>query len=588
MANAFQQIMQLILDGDDVAANTVNNRLSTLLNNDRFLKSLIEEATLGSAIYARGVTVPETVLVGTPVYLNPNTQVFEGAIALTEIVDGSLVTAASSQVWGVVAEKYNSTKADILITGYRELDITPALASGETLGAGTYFLSGAEAGKLTKTEPPTGIAVLQADGLGKVLVRTSFADIFAGHRHHRHSLACVPAGDEDINTGIVTIINTDPDVEGWLPANHAVFDGKAPSGAFFGYNLSASSLKNVWPPLPIQSVYLEWFRGDVAEPGATGVPLGEDGLCLINTDGIWWMSECAADAPWTDGTPPGGPCPLPLAKYMTLWFSRMVFQTRGSVVTSLRSGSPQLQIRCLNGVDPAVTGDLEITLDLALLLSPVADNYGGTALKGLVGNTFTRGPVLSSVKSLSSSIVLSSNLPPDGDGRYFGNVDVTYVGDAAALEIPISLVDLYGAQEENFQGTLAIGLPPDRDSKFRGEFVIPSSIAATTVEVAFRTWILGRTAGDLPDLTFNYRVLPRPNPLSTPQSLVTSDTSGTLSTGNVTVLANQYIEIASNVISAPPGSIVLFEVVRSAAAGDGYAGELHFMRKRAAITGVTV
>ena len=50
------------------------------------------------------------------------------------------------------------------------------------------------------------------------------------------------------------ITDADDNLAGWLPADHASFNGKAPHGAQFGYNFKQhSSLANSWPPLPMAS-----------------------------------------------------------------------------------------------------------------------------------------------------------------------------------------------------------------------------------------------------------------------------------------------------------------------------------------------
>lgn len=272
MPRSYQEIIRLVQNGDPVDSS-LNTILRALAGNAEFLKQLLDDALLGQAVMAREVTVHEDVKVGQPVYFNANTQQLEQALAAATVDAESqeLVTSDSTQVWGVCYYKHNSTKADILLYGYVELDVTEAIS--DTV-AGMYFLSATSPGKLVRQVPPVTVPVLYWDGDSHVYVNPNFNNAFLTHQHYRFELRAVPAGDNvEVTFGAAhSIINADDDVEGWLPADNAVFDGKAPAGAKFGYNLSKSALNNQWPPLPLHGTTISWTRPVIAETVTRGVP----------------------------------------------------------------------------------------------------------------------------------------------------------------------------------------------------------------------------------------------------------------------------------------------------------------------------
>jgi hypothetical protein len=272
MPRPYQQIVRLVTDGDPVDSG-INTIFQAALGNIEHVKLLLEEANLGSTIMARAVTVDESVNVGQPVYYNTTSQAFEQALAsaYVDLDTGELVTADSTQVWGVCYFKNNSTNADILLHGYVELDVSAAIDGTE---AGLYHLSGTTAGKLTKEFPPVRVAVLYWDGDSKVYVNPTFSNVGAEHQHLRFSLQPVPAGTHVIPSpgGHHSITGADDTIEGWLPSTDPIFLDKAPEEAAFGYNLSASALNNVWPPLPTDSCTISWTREQALDTQDVDLP----------------------------------------------------------------------------------------------------------------------------------------------------------------------------------------------------------------------------------------------------------------------------------------------------------------------------
>lgn len=583
----FKDLLRQIRDGDLVAAATINPPLSDLSANDRYLLDLINALASSSAVYRRNATLDEAVTAGEAVFFNALNNRFEQGLAAASIVDGVARTADSARLWGVCANKKSSTRGDILLQGYAELDISAAVSGAVT--AGLYFLSASNPGGLVLQEPPIGVPVLHSDGVGGVFVNGSFSDLFAAHQHYRFELVCEPCGTPVTDAGHVTIDAADDSLAGWLPADHAVFDGQAPVGAMFGYNLSATELATSWPPLPLSGAVLEWFNG-------VGISLPDlEGLAVIDAAGIWWMTDCEDWLPWPadfifEGTTPTFDpltCPPVPPMALRLWYARPKFQTSGTVVTSLRAKAGSvLTVRCLNdGNADQSTGDLEINADLTLLLDTATDTAGHIVLKGLVDGKFTRGPVVSGMKTAGGSLLLSSADGADVDGYHVGNVLLTALQSPLGLELDVQSIRLFGATEENYLGTLGLGFPVDRQTSYLGEVHVPYALDVATISLGLRFWLLARGAGTLPPLTLTVQVLTRPDPVDDPVALVETWAPVVLELPVSALAEDQYVEVTSADIETSPGAVLLFSLERDDSAGDGFPGEVHVIRQSAVILG---
>lgn len=300
MSNAFYDYLRLIMDGESIAEGTVNRVIAALDNNARYLKTLFETASFGSGIYLNEQTADDVVQVGQPVYYDVDGYWGLGVAGTVTDEDGVSTLAPSALVWGLVSKKVTSTKINILVGGYAELDMSAAISG--TIVPGQYFLSGLTPGKLTLRS--TGIPVVQvgppgsAAGTHRVLVRTGFYDHISNHAHEKFNLLTTIAGSGALSDGIWQITSPNANVEGWLPANHSTFGSTAPQGAKFGYNIAKSAFAGLWPPMPQSAAYLEWDQGIDTSILGMGVPLGSDGLAIIDAAGIWWMSDCDGQVPW--------------------------------------------------------------------------------------------------------------------------------------------------------------------------------------------------------------------------------------------------------------------------------------------------
>ena len=590
------EFINFVREGEPVAAGVTNRPTQQLQQNINYLWEVLSASGLGSTIVIRRATVDASVKVGQPVYFSSSSKAFEQALATVAsgTVDGHVVAAESAQVWGVVLQKLSSTLADILVSGYSALNLSEAVTG--TVTAGLYYLSGSTPGKLVNTRTPVTIPVLRADGNGNVLVLPQFADFIDRHVHYKFDLVCQPAGTytEPALNARHSISVPDATLPGWLPAGHASFNGTAPAGAMFGYNLAAHpALKNVWPPLPASEAYLEFDRGTT---GFTGVPVGESGACIVNRYGIWWMSDCYDDVPWPTAynspgfsislsDPPDAECPRRTQMAMRIWFTKPSFATDATVVTSLTSLDPRLVVTCVDGT-PASVGALNVDLDLNFIST--AGNTGYQVLKEIDGNSFKQGPVCEGLYTSSSAVTLSSPSRrrlivgnTSSPWLYQGPVEISVV-PTESREIEVQLIRLDGVEEQFYEDVTYLGFAAANESSIRCKLHVPSSTGFASPIISLKLRILGRAAGTLPALTVTARRLPKPSagsslalPLTASEFAVTIVTTATLSG------SNRYIEVSSTAFAVADGDTLLFTVQRNS---DAYAGEVGILQMTGILT----
>lgn len=595
------EYINFVRDGEPVSAGVANRPTHQLQQNINYVWEVLNASGLGSTIVIRKVTVDSAVRVGQPVYLSSSSHAFEQALAVVAsgTVDGHVVAAESAQVWGIVLQKTSATLADILVSGYASVDLSEAVTG--SVVAGVYYLSGTTPGKLITTRTPVTIPVLRSDGSGHVLVLPQFPDFIDRHVHYKFDLVCAPAGTyTPPSSGDPHVISVpDATLPGWLPAGHASFNAKAPRGAVFGYNLAAhTSLKNLWPPVPASEAYLELDRGTSASTGFMGVPLGETGACIVDRNGIWWMSDCYDDVPWPTqygapgfsislSDPPDAECPRRTQMAARLWFSKPSFATDATVVTSLTSSDPRLVITCAPDGLPASVGALNIDLDLDFVATTGREGY--QVLKEIDGNTFKQGPVCEGIYSSSSSVSLASASKrrlvsgnSSSPWLYQGPVEISVV-PAESREVEVQLIRLDGVEEQFYEDVTYLGFPAASETAIRCKLHVPSTSGFAAPVLSLRLRILGRAAGNLPSLTVTARRLARPSsgssvalPLGASEFSVTISTTATLGS------SNRYIEANSSSFAVADGDTVLFTVQRSSS--DAYAGEVGIIQMTGILT----
>lgn len=590
MSSTFEQILRLITDGEPVDAESVNRLATRLDDRDRFLLALINQLTQQQSVLRRNVALASDVQVGQPVYFNTTNNRFEKALAQAVVQDGALLVSPGAIAVGLVHTKHNTTLGDLLIGGYADIDLSAAVDGA--VDPGLYFLSAATAGKMSLQEPAVSLPVAFVDADGGVYFRPAFTDIYSSHQHYRYELRCVTAGTPSLGGGRWTIGSEDDAVEGWLPADNAIFGGNAPAGALFGYNISASPLATMWPPMPLESVAVEWFLDDGTLGGKTID--GVDGLVVVNHYGIWWMSNCEDYVPWpadydpgtsttttTTTSPPG--CPPEQQMRMVLFFSRTKFQTTKTVVTSLASNSDLLEVVCANDPDTEEsTGPLLLKLNLSFALSGTTDDDSGIAITTITEDgKFDQGPVVNGLKAGASNVGLSSAGGADANGYHKGPVTISVTQGILGAELSLQHLQLLNSEEVRYKDTIAIELPDGRDSGFRSEINLPVVAGVTTTEIAIRFWVLVRANGDVPTLTMGARVYPRP---TTPTALPTVDSAVTIDvSAGAGMTTDQYVEITSDTVTVLPGQMVQFTLLREADGGDEFAGDIQIIRPHAVV-----
>jgi hypothetical protein len=598
----FETFLRLIQETDLVRAGVVNAPLQQTDQNTRYLWELIQAASIGSTVYAHRQTVESAAQQGMAVWLNPATQQFERGLAAAAVdaSSGIITTSPSAQVWGIVAQKLNTTLADILLFGLDDINIAQAVGVAGNVPPGVYYLSGTTPGMLTQQKPPISVAVLRVTTDGRVFVMPQFVDVLDRHVHYRIPMFCSPAGTTSPPAPGDRHVITAPDplLPGWLPADHESFNGVAPHGAVFGYNLLAHpQLQNAWPPVPFSNAYLEWDKALDQDTGYTGVPVtGENPLCVLDRNGLWWMSDCYGDVPWPADLDTSSPisqsgsvadqCPRVLNMAMQVWFTKINFATDLTSVLSLH-GDSRIKVTCYGTNTPAATGHLQLTLDLNLVVA--TDQPGYLALKTFDPNlgVFTQGPVTEGVYALTDNVLLTGDV---GGARLVNGVPQQVfqglvglsVQPRDTLELAVQLVRLDGAEEEYFQDIMFLGFVPGDQRQYRAKIEIPSDLNVPNSQLKLRFQILGTVFGTLPQLNMTARRVPRPDGLNSIDLPQDPDEFDVICNTNQEITDNySYLEVESDPFDVAAGDSIFFTVQRTAT--DGYTGEVGILRQSGVI-----
>jgi hypothetical protein len=630
MSNNWLFNIRHIAAGEPVQAEIVGRPDKALEQRTDYLKDRLDAAALGRALFDVDATIAEDVLEGQPVFWNYQTQRYERALAAVENdeITQTLVVQASSDCLGLLYSKKSPTLGDIVLRGIVKL---PGLTNAITgpITAGRYYLSSEAPGKLVKQRPPATVSVCYVQGAKDscaadpwVVVMPQVRDFLEDHIHYRFELVTRAAGVLAVANGKVSITQPDATRQGWLPASHAVFNGKAPAGAVFGYNLSAHlQLSRVWPPQPVSAVAMLWDKGQNLV-GATEIPLGREGLAICDANGIWWTSDCVGDVPWVAGVSSSSSsssssaslsavpeCPRDERMRVIVVFLRMVFGNDRSVVTSLQAG-PGSPIRVTNcdGL-VAKTGDLELNLDLNLAIKP-PDLDGARVLKQIEdGYKFRQGWVTEGVVSGSAPIVVTGypnnpaaaraltaaektglGFPAEANiTAYRGLVKIAFNDALVERELSPQIIRLSDAVERLYKDVPYIGFPSGQDSLVRLRFIVPAAGLGSGLQVALRTQLLGLSIGTLPELEVTYRRLPRPTG-GAAIALAAVDVTPALvfPSSRTLTAANSVVEVASAPIPVEEGDTLLVTMRRRlvGGGGDGYTGEVGLLRLSGIVTNV--
>jgi len=590
--------------GESVTAGVTSRSTRALEQRSSYLKDRLDAIQQGRALVDADVTLSSDVLVGTPVYWNAVNLRYEPALASTTVAaDNSLEFSTSSFCVGICTDKSTSTSGAVTLFG---LATVPSLSNATTdTTPGLYYVSGINAGKLTRTRPQVAIPACYVLGAKDacdtnvtVLVLPQFGSFFDDHIHYRFVLDPVAAGDLTDDGTTYTITNPDVNLPGWLPANHESFDGKAPVGAYFGYNLNYDTkLAGVWPPIPLRGATLVWDKAD-AFMGRIVSTSGSNRQAIIDNNGIWWMSSCIESAPFAGSANSASSsassasssssqaCPANEDMHLTLWFTHMLFVTNQTVVRSLLSRSPLLTVTDCNN-QLATAGDLELDFNLELLVQDT-DLVGGEVMKIInTDGNIERGWVVEGIIAANEQVEISSTqqryLDPDDpstDVVHQGIIELSFVPDLAERDIAPQIVYLNDALERDYDDITYLAFPSGRDCEVRMRINVPPAGLPVNPVMLIRSQIFGLANGPFSNMTAAYRIIERANVANQPVagSNTALNFAPTMSTATTGLNALQVKEIETEEFAIAAGDTVFITFTRAAAATPSYSSEIGFMR----------
>lgn len=648
MSNNWPYKINHVAPGEPVQAGIVNRPDATLAERTDYLKDRLDAAEAGRAIFDIDATVAPDTLPGHAVYWNATAHRYEPAIVVVEndTATQTLVARPSSECVGICYRKTQTDRADIVLRGivsFENLDN----AIGPDVAPGKYYLSAVTPGHLSKQKPPITVAVCHVLGPRdncsdtlRVIVCPQVRDFLDEHTHYRFDLVTTAAGNlaehpDDANRLIITGAN--PNVAGWLPAGHAVFNGKAPAGAKFGYNIKKHpALERVWPPIPMQSVAVLWDKG-LNRVGATEAPLGANGVAQIDANGIWWLSDCREDLPFVEAPEAMlvDNCPRTEKMRVILVFLRLLLGNNRSVVTSLDAAvnSPVVVANCDNL--PATTGDLKLDVDLNTIdCAPTAEDDAATwtALQTASVNALgydQPGKIISTAAAPDSAInsnknhlqkqwvtegVVAHNMAQlrvtgswaraltDDEKIYHSFVDssnnpiseeilahqgllkITFDDQYAERELSPQIIRLDDAVERIYMDIPYLGFPQGQESSIRVRFNVPyvNILAGGALKLRVRGQIFSRggstdTAASIGVLYMSYRVIQPPtSTISVPLPTDDEESAETNILAGKQARRDHVIEANGGDIDVTAGCTVLVSLWRPA--GDAVLGELGVLR----------
>jgi hypothetical protein len=609
MSNKWLYNIRHVVEGEPVKANVVNRPDAALETRTNYLKDRLDAAAAGQALFDVDATVAENVLEGQPVFWNAVAQRYEQAVVAVgpDPENQNLVAQPSTDCLGLVYRKKTNNLADIVLRGIVKLPSITNAVTGPVV-AGRYYLSTAEPGKLVKERPAAPVSICHVQGAKDncaadpwVVVAPQLHDFLSDHVHYRFDLAPVALGAVTESDGRYQITVAEDfavsTARGWLPANHVSFGGKAPPNAAFGYNLAAhAQLAQVWPPVPLAAAAVLWDKGE-NHTGAFEIPLGPDGLVVLNAHGIWWLSDCVNDVPWQpalpDSSSTAGLCPRTERMRVIVVFLRSLFANDKNVVTSLYADptSPLQITNCSN--EAATTGDLKIDLDLQLLVDP-DDALGGRAIKEITeNNTFKRGWLTEGLFSASDAIVLTGsntralttaektafNISDDAVMAHQGLVRLAFNDPSLEREIAPQIIRLSDVIERLYYDVPYLGFPAGQESSLRLRFNVPNSGLSSGLTMTVTAQLLSRATGadGLPQLTVTYRRLPRPA-TGAIVDLNKFDVDGLSLSYTAAINADNVVEVSTAAFSVAQGDTVLVTITRPAVGSVPYSGEVGLLR----------
>lgn len=603
----------------DLLPQAVGDATRALEARTNYLYEWLLGTQAGVALQLRSQAVAPAVVTGEAVYWDDENKQFAAGLAAVEhdSASGSLVPADTADVIGICTGKTDSSTGDVAVAGLLTVsaEVAASLTGGDT-EPGRYYLSAAIAGRVTRQRPPVSVPVCVILGPAsdcetdiRLLLLPQTRDFLEDHIHYQLHLVAAPAGSHTPPASGQPHEITSPDASlpGWLPADHASFNGAAPAGAVFGYNLPQhEELSRLWPPIPVTAAVLEFLHptGLTGFEGLSRVP-GDYYVCDRN--GLWWMTDCYSQVPWaplldttssaSSSASSSAECPLSPDTQLLLSFLRMTYANDKSVVTSLVAGEDQpIEYIDCEG-NPARTGDLTTRLNLS---ASVEDDLstGGLVLKGLQDSNlkFRQGWVAEGLVAGSEDVLLESThtrlLDPDEAASednptvHQGVVTVSVATNLSERELLPQVVRLEDTTEREYRGLTYYGFPNGRTSSLRLRYNIPPKGLPASPQLKIRVWLFGHAVGPFSAMSLAYQKVAAPaagapTPITAGDSALAFDvvtpsddydgSGGNLPADNVIVVESESFSIAAD-------DMVFISLARSLSASPAYAAEIGVLR----------
>lgn len=344
-----------VQNGDPVNAASANKGVNANAERLAALKATVDSLQAGQQLVLQNANLSDDTEPGHIVYLN--TDDYRQHLAFPawqdpQTTNGRMRPAPESIYTGMVLTKDAAKNGNVLLYGLAVLETAEltSLFGTATPATGVYYLSAESAGQVTNTPPPIAVRCLNYLGSGLVHVFPFSNDSF-GHTHSSYRLL---AAD-------------------WVAAGSLA---NAPDDATYGYDMgSAQALAENLAGALLPNIGEASFVYVLDEPATfpIALPIADDigkhidpQMAYINADGIWWFADAspaydidmsvvradARDIPFVHGV-----------RSLTDW-----------LLASMQNGRILLQL-----------------LDFE---SSVLDDDTALAVKSIVGNQLSLGPVL--------------------------------------------------------------------------------------------------------------------------------------------------------------------------------------------------
>jgi hypothetical protein len=594
-----------------ISSQDLRSAFSALEYRTDYLLQKLQDSTSGEQLRVQNLPCAPDVRLRSWVYYDAESRLVRPAAALAVQDDvGGVALAPQALVLGFVTEIANGL-ANVVTQGIVTLSYSQYQALFEDPGdapalGGVLFLD-KQGGYATTARllplVPLGAAFMQTstcDGECRIAINPAIGSWYAGPAIREYALAAYPAGDHvpPAKGGTHVITSPNASIQGWLPANHAVFNGTAPVGAKFGYNISLDpTLQSLWPPSTAHLLF--YSEADMGVVGFVRIPSEQ---YVIDENTIWWMKDCYSQVPWnhllnnTIPPPPAVSCDITVPTQLLLVMDRPPLDRSMYCVTRLRP-SASGAIRFVNqNNQEASQGDLQVVFSPANATT-VTNALGSLVVKDIDEDfTIRKGVVVEGMRSGSSNLTLTGStsrlvdplLPesPSNPRIHQGIVVVSSAGAGAGLELTPALVRLGDTLQKTNKGLSYIEFPAGPLTTLTYRFDIDSRLVGS-LELRLVTTLYSPAAGPWPDLQIDFQIvdaIPRTQGQQRLDDVVTATGTLSLSTLSPVPVAGAFAKATSTPQTCYAGDTVFVTVKR--AAGNAFNAPIGIVRALALVTPV--